>query len=233
MQTRLRTLGIPRHSVAARVNPAQIELRVRVALVCRLAIPPNRRRHIFDDNGGPLRIEEAQIRLGGRKSLVCGLAKPPNRLRIVLQVRCGQLVRTLRADFREEFINTRSYRSTEDQVGRDFDRAENYLSLVGLVIVILGGIAVSSVTRVFILQKIRSIAVLKCTGATSAQIMAIYMLQVMVLGLAGSVLGVAPGFVTMESHRPRVLPVRSNVAARLSPSDAMFTPLPTISGCPV
>ena len=49
---------------------------------------------------------------------------------------------------------------------RDFDRAENYLSLVGLVIVILGGIAVSSVTRVFVLQKIRSIAVLKCLGAT-------------------------------------------------------------------
>ena len=61
---------------------------------------------------------------------------------------------------------------TEDEVGRDFDRAENYLSLVGLVIVILGGIAVSSVTRVFILQKIRSIAVLKCVGARSAQIIA-------------------------------------------------------------
>ena len=70
--------------------------------------------------------------------------------------------------FQDDFINTRSFRSTEDQVGRDFDRAENYLSLVGLIIVILGGIAVSSVTRVFILQKIRSIAVLKCLGARSS-----------------------------------------------------------------
>src|SRR6185369_11100497 len=76
-------------------------------------------------------------------------------------------------------------------VGRDFDRSENYLSLVGLVIVILGGIAVSSVTRVFVLQKIKSIAVLKCLGATSRQIIAVYMLQVMTLGLAGSLLGVA------------------------------------------
>jgi putative ABC transport system permease protein len=49
---------------------------------------------------------------------------------------------------------------------------------------------VSSVTRVFVLQKIRSIAVLKCLGATSGQIIAVYMLQVMSLGLAGSVLGV-------------------------------------------
>src|SRR5262249_53881061 len=58
-------------------------------------------------------------------------------------------------------------------------------------IVILGGIAVSSVTRVFILQKMRSIAVLKCVGARSAQIIAVYILQVMTLGLAGSLLGVA------------------------------------------
>ena len=99
------------------------------------------------------------------------------------------LVTRLRADLRDAFVNVRSYRSNEDQIGRDFDRAENYLSLVGLVIVILGGIAVSSVTRVFIQQKIRSIAVLKCVGARSAQVIAVYVLQVMTLGLAGSVLG--------------------------------------------
>ncbi|MBZ5556789.1 MAG: FtsX-like permease family protein [Acidobacteriia bacterium] len=113
------------------------------------------------------------------------LVKLPDESRI------EALVTTLRDDFRDDFINTRSFRSTEDQVGRDFDRAENYLSLVGLIIVILGGIAVSSVTRVFILQKIRSIAVLKCVGARSTQIVAVYLLQVVTLGLAGSLLGVA------------------------------------------
>jgi putative ABC transport system permease protein len=105
--------------------------------------------------------------------------------------RVAALMTSLRRDLREEFINPRSYRSREDQVGRDFDRAEDYLSLVGLVIVILGGIAVSSVTRVFILQKIRSIAVLKCIGARNSQIITVYILQVLVLGLAGSLLGVA------------------------------------------
>ena len=104
--------------------------------------------------------------------------------------RIDDLVLTLRAELRGEFAGTRSYRSNEDQIGRDFDRAENYLSLVGLVIVILGGIAVSSVTRVFIQQKIRSIAVLKCVGARSREVIAIYILQVMALGLAGSLLGV-------------------------------------------
>jgi putative ABC transport system permease protein len=106
------------------------------------------------------------------------------------EARTEWLVRGLRADLKDEFINARSFRSTEDQVGKDFERAENYLSLVGLIIVILGGIAVSSVTRVFILQKIRSIAVLKCLGARSRQIINIYILQVVLLGCAGSLLGV-------------------------------------------
>ncbi len=109
----------------------------------------------------------------------------------VPEERIQPLVTALRGELRSAFVNVRSYRSNEDQIGRDFDRAENYLSLVGLVIVILGGIAVSSVTRVFILQKIRSIAVLKCVGARSAQVIGVYVLQVMALGLAGSVLGVA------------------------------------------
>ncbi len=66
----------------------------------------------------------------------------------------------------------RSYKATEDDIGEDFTRAENYLSLVGLVIVILGGIGVSSVTRVFVQQKMKSIAVLKCVGARSSQLLA-------------------------------------------------------------
>jgi putative ABC transport system permease protein len=112
---------------------------------------------------------------------------------ILVQVpenRAQSLADTLRRDFRDQFVNARSFRSRDDEIGEDFDRAENYLSMVGLIIVILGGIAVSSVTRVFVLQKMRSIAVLKCVGARSRQIIAVYILQVLALGLAGSVLGV-------------------------------------------
>jgi putative ABC transport system permease protein len=108
----------------------------------------------------------------------------------VPEARVEPLVRALREEFKDEFVTARSFRATDDAIGEDFDRAENYLSMVGLVIVILGGIAVSSVTRVFILQKFRSIAVLKCVGARSRQIIAVYLLQVLALGLAGSLLGV-------------------------------------------
>jgi putative ABC transport system permease protein len=101
-----------------------------------------------------------------------------------------QLVSDLRSDFRNTYARVRSYKATEDDIGEDFARAENYLSLVGLVIVILGGIGVSSVTRVFVQQKIRSIAILKCVGGRSWQLLAVYMAQVLTLGLAGSLFGV-------------------------------------------
>jgi putative ABC transport system permease protein len=97
----------------------------------------------------------------------------------------------LRTEFANEFVGVRSYRRSEDQMGENLTRAENYLSLVGLVVLILGGIGVSSVTRVFVQQKLRSIAILKCVGATSGEILAVYLTQVLILGIAGSLLGVA------------------------------------------
>lgn len=125
-----------------------------------------------------------------------GLLRFGSRVRRAVLVRAPDsrvqpLLEALRSDFRNAFVSVRSFRATDDEIGRDFDRAENYLSLIGLVIVILGGIAVSSVTRVFVLQKIRSIAVLKCVGARSRQIISVYLLQGLALALAGSLLGVA------------------------------------------
>ncbi len=109
------------------------------------------------------------------------------------------LVGDLRADFANQFARIRSYKATEDDIGEDFARAENYLSLVGLVIVILGGIGVSSVTRVFVQQKMKSIAVLKCVGGRSSQLLAVYVAQVAALGLAGSLLGIGLAALAMRA----------------------------------
>ncbi|MBA3270283.1 MAG: FtsX-like permease family protein [Acidobacteria bacterium] len=112
------------------------------------------------------------------------------RLLKVPDAELDRLVINLRSDLTNTFVRVRSYKATEDDIGEDFARAEDYLSLVGLVIVILGGIGVSSVTRVFVQQKIRSIAILKCLGGRSGQLLTIYMAQVVVLGLAGSAFGI-------------------------------------------
>jgi putative ABC transport system permease protein len=109
----------------------------------------------------------------------------------VPESRIEPLVEQLQAPLRDAFIRVRSYRQTEDRIAANMLRAENYLSLIGFVVVILGGIGVWSVTRVFVQQRIRSVAILKCLGATNGQVLAIYVLQMVALGLGGSLLGVA------------------------------------------
>ena len=110
-----------------------------------------------------------------------------------------RLVREVRANFRERFVTARSFRSTENQIGESLERAENFLSLVGFIIVVLGGIGVWSVTRVFVQQKIPSVAILKCLGASTRQVLAAYVAQVALLALAGSALGVGLAAVGIRS----------------------------------
>ena len=121
------------------------------------------------------------------------------------------LARDLQSDLRSEFARVRSYRDRQEQIGEDFERAENYLSLVGLVIVVLGGIAVSSVTRVFVRQKIKSIAVMKCVGGTSRQILSVYLLQSLALGVIGSAIGVVLAWIAIA-----VIPEDMNQIGTLS-----------------
>jgi putative ABC transport system permease protein len=111
--------------------------------------------------------------------------------------RVEALGKRLKDAFKNRFITVRTFRSTENDLGEDLERAENYLSLVGLVILVLGGIGVSSVTRVFIEQKLKSIAILKCVGATTRHVLGIYMTEILALGLAGSLLGVLLAGVTL------------------------------------
>ena len=113
---------------------------------------------------------------------------------ILLKVRDDGVVALadrLREDsMRDRFVWARSYKALEDDIGEDLERSENYLSLVGFIIVVLGGIGVWSVTRVFVRQKIRSVAILKCLGATTNYVLATYVLQVVLLALSGSLMGV-------------------------------------------
>jgi putative ABC transport system permease protein len=105
---------------------------------------------------------------------------------------------------RNKFVRSRGYWQNADRIGENLTRAENYLSLVGLVILILGGIGVSSVTRVFVQQKVRSIAILKCLGVSSGRVLAIYLTQVVALGAAGSALGVTLAAAVIAAVPPLV-----------------------------
>jgi putative ABC transport system permease protein len=128
------------------------------------------------------------------------------------------LTRDLRERFRENFVGVRSYKQTEDNIDQSFQRSEDFLSLVGFAIVVLGGIGVWSVTRVFVRQKIRSVAILKCIGASTRQVLATYVTQVALLGVAGSLLGVLIAWVAIESIPPSLVASIGGFEYGLTPS---------------
>ena len=101
-----------------------------------------------------------------------------------------EIVRQLRENLKGTILTVQSYRETQENLGEQFARTENYLSLTGLLILVLGGVGVWNVARVFVEQKRKAVAVLKCLGASGTKIITVYLLQILTLGLIGSLFGV-------------------------------------------
>src|SRR5262249_8360086 len=85
------------------------------------------------------------------------------------------------------------YRETHPIITRGLDRATTFLSLIGLIALVIGAMGVASAMHGHLQQKLDSIAVMKCIGAGSAQIIGVYTAQTLMLGLAGGLIGVAFG----------------------------------------
>jgi putative ABC transport system permease protein len=116
------------------------------------------------------------------------------RYRALFKTREGAmdlLFEGLQRDLRKQpQVAVRSFRQTQDRMGESLTQVEDYLSLIGLVILVLGGIGVSSVTRVFVQQKMKTIAILKCMGGRNAPVLGAYLAQIIALGLLGSLMGI-------------------------------------------
>ncbi len=85
------------------------------------------------------------------------------------------------------------YREANPALTRGLDGATGLLSLMSLVALVLGAVGVAMAMRAHLQQRLDSIAIMKSLGAGSAQVMKIYLLQTLLLGLAGGLLGVAMG----------------------------------------
>ena len=94
-------------------------------------------------------------------------------------------------------------------IGRFVDQTGLFLTLVGLTALLVGGIGVATGVRAWLEARARSIATLRCLGASSATIFATYLIQIGVLATAGIVVGVIGGRPT--DHRRR-LAVRRRAA---------------------
>lgn len=86
------------------------------------------------------------------------------------------------------------FRETNPRIQRGLDRTTGFLSLVSLLAMAIGGLGVAMVVYSHLQQRLDTIAIMKCYGATSAVIIRVFMLQALALGVLGSAVGVALGF---------------------------------------
>lgn len=91
------------------------------------------------------------------------------------------------------------YRDGSPAVGRAINDTTRFLSLVSLLALIIGSLGVAMGMHSHLQQRLDSIAIMKAVGARANQVMKIYVLQTLCLGLAGGLLGIAAGALVQSS----------------------------------
>jgi putative ABC transport system permease protein len=103
----------------------------------------------------------------------------------------------LRAQIRSGAVKGVRIESLENgrpEMRATLDRADRFLSLVGLLSAMLAAVAVAMAARRFMQRHLDACAMLRCLGMTQNQVGAMYLIEFAIVGLAGSLLGVAVGF---------------------------------------
>ncbi len=130
--------------------------------------------------------ETQLLGFGSRASYEAAVRLPPNTV-------SAKWVAPLRPRFQKENVRVVTVTQREQSLTADIGRLADFLGIVGLIALLLGGIGVASGVSAFVTRKIDTVAVLRCLGATSAQVLAIYVLQAGAMGFLGAAIGVALG----------------------------------------
>ena len=119
------------------------------------------------------------------------------RHRVMVKLPAGNnaeaIERTMRTKFAAERLQSSTVAERKRDLGAALNNIEGFLNLVGFVALFLGAIGVASAIHVYVRQKITTVAVLRCLGASAWQSFAVYVVQGVALGLAGAALGAALG----------------------------------------
>jgi putative ABC transport system permease protein len=120
-------------------------------------------------------------------------------------------------------VRIESLENGRPEMRSTLDRADLFLSLVGLLSAMLAAVAVAMAARRFMQRHLDACAMLRCLGMTQNQVGAMYLIEFALVGLAGSVLGVLVGF---GAHYVLIQLVGNLMATDLPPVSA----LPALQG---
>ena len=135
----------------------------------------------------------ALVQNGSRVSYRLMLAAPPNAQSAAVSAYQTWLEAKLKADG-VKGVRVESLESGRPEMRSTLDRADRFLSLVGLLSAVLAAVAVAMAARRFMLRHLDACAMLRCLGLSQNQVTAMYLIEFFLVGLVGSVIGVLLGF---------------------------------------
>jgi putative ABC transport system permease protein len=104
-----------------------------------------------------------------------------------------QTIEAAKEQFPEAGWEIRNRDNAAPQLERNIERFSQYLTLVGLTALLIGGVGVANSARYFLDRKRNVMAILKSIGATGSRVVAIYFVEVLVVAAIGVVIGLAAG----------------------------------------
>ncbi|HEV8599857.1 MAG TPA: FtsX-like permease family protein [Gemmatimonadales bacterium] len=150
------------------------------------------------------------LQFGSRADYEAFVQLPPGR-------DAAGIAKQYRSALRELRIGIRTVEEDREDLSEALSRLGNYLGLVALIALLLGGLGVASAVNVFIKRKLDTIAVLRCLGATSREVFAVYLLQALAMGGIGSAIGALAG-VALQQLLPLLFTGLLPVDVRVVPS---------------
>ncbi len=97
-----------------------------------------------------------------------------------------------------------THTSTSSRLGRRYDNVGSFLNLTAFIALFLGCVGIASSVNIYIKEKIKAIAVLKCLGASRKQSFLIFLIQIAGIGILGGIIGTLIG-VGLQELFPIVL----------------------------
>jgi putative ABC transport system permease protein len=114
------------------------------------------------------------------------------------------LEKVVNPQLRKENADIDTHTSTSRRLGRSYENVSKFLNLAAFIALLMGCIGIASSVHIYIKEKLKAIAVLKCLGATRLQSFLIYLIQISGIGLFGGLIGALIG-VALQALFPYLL----------------------------
>lgn len=140
-----------------------------------------------------------RVMISGEALAETGLVQPGSLIRYHYRVALPRgadgkaWIERTEARFPDAGWRARSLDQAAPGFDRFIDRVTQYLTLVGLTALLVGGVGIANAVRAFLDRRMATIATLKCLGAPTRLVFAVYLIQVLAVAAVGIGIGLAIG----------------------------------------